>query len=141
MSDLEVNDKLDIPETCLRVMASRSSGPGGQNVNKLNTRITLVFDLPNCPTLTDEQKGRLLKKLSGYADKEGCLQVSSQRYRSQHANRADAEARLAGLIAHAIKPAVKRRKTTVPRAAIRKRLQIKRQRSETKRLRSSKEDD
>lgn len=141
MADLHINDTLSIPETCLLVQASRSSGPGGQNVNKLNTRITLVFDLPNCPTLTDEQKQRLLKKLATYADKEGCLHISSQRHRSQHANRLDATERLAVLIAQAIKPPVKRRKTAIPRTAIRKRLEQKKQRSATKRQRFSVDDD
>ena len=55
MADLYINESLSIPETCLLVQVSRSSGPGGQNVNKLNTRITLVCDLPNCPTLTDRK--------------------------------------------------------------------------------------
>jgi ribosome-associated protein len=70
MADLQVNDRLSIPEICLHYSSSRSSGPGGQNVNKLNTRITLVFDLTECPTLTDDQKHRLLKKLAPYADKK-----------------------------------------------------------------------
>lgn len=141
MADLYINESLSIPETCLLVQVSRSSGPGGQNVNKLNTRITLVCDLPNCPTLTDEQKQRLLKKLSTYADKGGCLHISSQRHRSQHANRLDAMERLAVLIAEAVKPPVKRRKTAIPRAAIRKRLEQKKQRSATKRQRFSVDDD
>lgn len=135
MADIIINDTLTIPETCLRLSPSRSSGPGGQNVNKLNTRITLVFDLPNCPTLTDEQKQRLLKKLSTYADKEGCLHISSQRHRSQYANRLDATERLTSLVAQAIKPPVKRRKTAVPKGAIRKRLELKKRRSAIKRRR------
>lgn len=136
MADLVVNNKIHIPDNCLRVLASRSSGPGGQNVNKLNTRITLIFDLPNCPTLTDDQKQRVLKKLSGYADKDGCLHITSQQHRSQYANRLDAAERLAALIAEAVKPVVKRRKTAVPRAAIRKRLESKRKRASIKQNRS-----
>lgn len=139
MADLQVNDSLSIPEICLHYSSSRSSGPGGQNVNKLNTRITLVFDLTECPTLTDDQKHRLLKKLAPYADKEGRIHISSQRHRSQHANRLDAGQRLAALIALAVKTTKKRRKTAIPKSAIRKRLVSKRQRSEIKQQRNKKE--
>lgn len=140
MADLSIDDRLSIPDTCLRFFSSRSSGPGGQNVNKLNTRVTVVFDLSGCPTLTEFQKQRILKELSTYADKDGCLHVTSQRYRSQHANRLDVRERLAALIARAVKPPVKRRNTAVPRSAVRKRLELKRQRSAIKQQRSSRDD-
>lgn len=141
MTDLFVNDKLSIPETYLHFQFSRSSGPGGQNVNKLNTRITVVLDVLNCPFLTDSQKQRILKKLASYADKDGGLHISSQRHRSQHANRLDAMERLSVLVAQAIKPPVKRRKTVVPRAAIRKRLDQKKKRSSIKQQRLLPDDD
>ena len=140
MTDLFVNDKLSIPEMYLHFQSSRSSGPGGQNVNKLNTRMTVV-DVPSCPALTDSQKQRILKKLSSYADKDGGLHISSQRHRSQHANRLDALERLSALVAQAIKPPVKRRKTAVPRAAIRKRLEQKKKRSSIKKQRLLSDDD
>ncbi len=139
--DLQVTPAVRIPGAELAWRFSRSSGPGGQNVNKLNTRITLVFDLPGCPTLSDAQKERILKKLDTYADKDGNLHISSQQYRSQHANRHDAAKRLAVLIAEALKTHPKRRKTAVPRAAIRKRLEMKRKRAEIKRQRASREYD
>ena len=136
ITELRINESLFIPESCLHVLTSRSSGPGGQNVNKLNPRITIVVDLPGCPTLTDDQKQRILKKLASFADKEGCLHISSQRHRSQYANRLDAMERLSAMIAQALKPQVKRRKTAIPGAAIRKRLEQKKQRSQLKKQRS-----
>lgn len=141
MPDLCVNDKLFIPELYLRFQSSRSSGPGGQNVNKLNTRMTVVLDVANCSILTDIQKQRILKKLSGYADKDGCLHISSQRHRSQHANRLDALERLSVLLAQAVKPPVKRRKTAVPKRAVEKRLGDKKKRSMLKKQRLPQEGD
>lgn len=139
MMDVQINGNLVIPESCLRFQTSRSSGPGGQNVNKLNTRVTVIFDPASCPTLTGVQKQRLFKKLASRIDKDGCLRISSQRYRRQHANRQDALDRLEGLIAQAVKPPVKRRRTAVPNSAIRKRLEQKKQRSQIKRLRSKRD--
>jgi len=141
VTDLYINEKLVIPELYLRFQSSRSSGPGGQNVNKLNTRITVILDVAHCPALTGSQKMRILKKLSAYADKDGGLHISSQRHRSQHANRLDATERLTVLVAQAVKPPVKRRKTAVPRAAIRKRLEQKKKRSSIKQQRSLHDDD
>lgn len=137
MTDIQINDKLAIPDACLHFHSSRSSGPGGQNVNKLNTRITLVVDLPNCPTLTDEQRRRLRRKLASRIDKDGRLHITAQRFRSQHANRQDALDRLATLMADALKPTVHRRKTAIPKKAIQKRLELKKRRSITKRLRGT----
>ncbi|HDS84840.1 MAG TPA: aminoacyl-tRNA hydrolase [Phycisphaerales bacterium] len=135
MTDVQINDKLTIPQSCLDFQTSRSSGPGGQNVNKLNTRVTLIFDLLHCPTLSDFQRTRLRKKFASRIDRDGRLHLSSQRYRSQHANRQDALERFKALIAEALKPRPKRRKTTVPAKAIRQRLEQKKRRSAIKRLR------
>lgn len=136
MAVVHIDGKRVIPENCLRFQTSRSSGPGGQNVNKLNTRVTVIFDPASCPTLTGVQKQRLFKKLASRIDKDGCLRISSQRYRRQHANRQDALDRLTALVADAVKPPVKRRRTAVPNSAIRKRLEQKKRRSQAKRLRS-----
>lgn len=135
--EIVINNAITIPADCVRMTASRSGGPGGQNVNKLNTRVTLIVDIPHCPTLSDEQKQRIAARLAAYADSDGCLQISSQRHRSQHANRLDAIERLATLIGRAIIPPVKRRKTRIPDAAIQRRLDSKKHRSTLKKLRSS----
>jgi ribosome-associated protein len=141
MADIQINNMLFIPESCLSFQAARSSGPGGQNVNKLNTRVTLIFDLPNCPTLTDPQRQRLRSVLSSRLDKDGRVRISSQRHRSQHANRQDALERFRALVAEALRARPKRRKTTVPPAAHRKRLEQKKRRSLIKQLRSSVDND
>ncbi len=138
MGELFIQKGLTLPDACLTFQTSRSSGPGGQNVNKLNTRVTVILDTAACATLTDVQKKRIAQKLAAYTDKDGRVQVSSQRYRSQHANRQDALERLAAMIAQAIRPPVKRRKTKIPKAAIRKRLELKKHRAATKEQRSRK---
>ena len=135
MADVQINDKLFIPESCLQFQASRSSGPGGQHVNKLNTRITLIFDLPNCPTLSDAHKQRLVKALAAWADREGRLHIASQRYRSQQANRQDALERLKTQMALALRPRLKRRKTAIPARAVEQRLERKKRHATIKKLR------
>ena len=114
---------------------SRSSGPGGQNVNKLNTRVTLIFDVTNCATLSPSQKKRILNKLATRADKNGVVRVVSQKYRTQNANRRAAIERLTSLIADALKIKPRRRKTSVPKWANQKRLTEKKKRSQLKKLR------
>lgn len=114
---------------------SRSSGPGGQNVNKLNTRVTLFLDVTNCATLSPSQKKRILNKLATRADKNGVVRVVSQKYRTQNANRRAAIERLTSLIADALKRKLRRRKTSVPKWAKEKRLTEKKKRSQLKKLR------
>ncbi len=128
-----------IPESELVFQASRSSGPGGQNVNKLNTRIVVLFHIADSTSLSDEQKQRVLNGLATRIDKEGVLRVASQQYRSQEANRRAAVARLQELIAEALKPKPVRRKTRVPAAARERRLQEKKQRGARKRQRTGKD--
>ena len=84
-----INDTLSIPETELTFTASRSGGPGGQNVNKVSSRVTLSFDIGRSASLSDEQKLRAVRALGKRINKEGILQVVSQRTRSQEMNRAD----------------------------------------------------
>ena len=114
----------------------RSSGSGGQNVNKVNTRVTLFFDAANCATLSDTQKQRILTKLAGRADKNGVIRVVSQKHRTQKANRSTATERLTGLLAEALKTPRRRKKTRIPASVNRKRLEEKKRRGALKRLRS-----
>ncbi|MCH7920500.1 MAG: aminoacyl-tRNA hydrolase, partial [Planctomycetes bacterium] len=126
---------IEINEEDLRYAASRSSGPGGQHVNKVNTRIMLWFDLERNTQFSASQKARLREKLSTRLDKLGRLRVASQRYRSQRANREAALVRLQALLEEALKEPAVRVRTRVPRSVIRKRLDEKRQRSVVKRQR------
>ncbi len=128
-----------IPESELVFQASRSSGPGGQNVNKLNTRIVVLFNVPGSRSLSDEQKQQVLSRLATRVDKEGVLHVASQKHRSQEANRRAAVERLQELVGEALKSRPVRKKTRVPAAARERRLQEKKQRSTRKRQRTGKD--
>ena len=136
MEDLYINPKLTIPSDCFTISHSRSSGPGGQHVNKLNTRVSIFLDVGKCPCFSKAQKRTLLTVLKNRTDKQGVLQVSSQRYRSQTANRDAALQRMTDLIVAALKPKPKRKKTRIPKRVVEKRLEDKKARSKTKQLRS-----
>lgn len=133
---IEITDNIFIHENELVFKASRSAGPGGQNVNKVNTRITLLFDVANCESLSDAQKQRILSRLSTRADKNGILRVASQKFRTQSANRKAAVERLQQLLAGALKARPVRRKTKVPYAAKQRRLAEKKRRSLLKQQRA-----
>ncbi len=133
---IRINRQLEIPEGELSFTSSRSGGPGGQNVNKVSTRVTLRFDLKNSPSLSERQKRRLESQLSSRISKDGILQVVSQRHRSQAANRLDAVHRFQDLLRQALKPRRRRIRTGVPRSARERRLREKRRRSALKQLRS-----
>jgi ribosome-associated protein len=132
---LPINDKLALPERELFYRTARSSGPGGQNVNKVETRVTVLFDVGASPTLDDEQKGRIRERLETRIDKRGVLRVVCQKHRTQAANRETARERLASLMADALEQRRPRKRTGKPAAAKRRRLEDKRRRSELKRLR------
>ena len=132
---LPINDELAIPVSELRFRFSRSSGPGGQHVNKSETRVELLFDVARSPSLTEEQRARILHRLAGAVDGEGLLHVVSSVTRSQLENREDATARFRALLAAALHRR-KRRVPTRPSGAAREaRLVGKRVRSQVKRTR------
>jgi len=134
---IEIKDDILINDDELVFKVSRSSGPGGQNINKLNTRVTLLFDVVNCGSLSDTQKQRILTRLASRPDKNGVLRVVSQKFRTQGANRRAAVERLQQLLIDALKTKPVRKKSKIPYAAKRRRLEDKRQRSMLKRQRSA----
>ena len=135
---IEIADGIFISEDELVFRASRSSGPGGQNVNKLSTRITLYFNVADFAGLDEVQKQQVLKALSTRADKDGVIRINSQKYRSQKANRQAAIERLRELLISALTVKSPRKKTKVPAKAHERRLKEKRRRSLIKQNRAEK---
>ncbi|HEX6105718.1 MAG TPA: alternative ribosome rescue aminoacyl-tRNA hydrolase ArfB [Gemmatimonadales bacterium] len=138
MSDgeaLEIGPTLRLPLAELEYRASRSGGPGGQHVNTSSTRIEVWWDIARSPTLSEEQRSRLLARLASRLDGSGRLRLVSGGSRSQLRNREDVTARLQELVAGAL-VLPKRRKPTKPSLAARAaRLEAKRRRSTRKRER------
>ena len=114
---------------------SRSSGPGGQNVNKVNTRVELRFHVAESSLLSDGQKQLLLEKLHLKISQDGFLIVVSQKQRSQLLNKEEAVKKFNALLARALTPAKKRKPTKPSRKSVEKRIQTKKQQSEKKLMR------
>jgi ribosome-associated protein len=132
---IRITDQLSIPQEELKFTASRSSGPGGQHVNKASTRVTLRFDLANSPSLSPDQKQLLLERLQTRISKLGVLRVVSQKTRSQAANREVALERFVELLQQALELRPGRKLIKVPSAAKEKRLAHKKHRGHLKRER------
>jgi ribosome-associated protein len=120
-----INNKIQIPQTELIFKASRSSGPGGQNVNKLNTKVAVSFDIENSGALNTEQKEIILRKLANRLTNDNRLIVESQRFRSQKANRDFAVEKLTDIIESVLRRQKTRRLTRPTRTAVEKRLKQK----------------
>ncbi len=128
---------MSLPIAELRFRFVRSSGPGGQHVNKSATQVELVFDVARSPSLTDAQRRRVLSALKTRIDSDGVLRLASQSTRSQLQNREDVIARFRSLLHKALKPRGKRRPTRPNAASKETRLEKKKRRSAIKRARRS----
>lgn len=137
MSDelLPINDQVAIPLDELAFRYARSSGPGGQHVQRTETKVELLFDLARSPSLTEAQRALVTSRLGGRVDQAGVLHLISQAGRSQLENRADVIGRFQRLLAAALRPPKPRRATRPTAAARQQRLEGKRRRSQAKRLR------
>jgi ribosome-associated protein len=133
---IHITEQVSIPEEELSFRTSRSSGPGGQNVNKVETRVALLFDLFHSQALSEDQKIRVQNRLKSRINKEGVLQVVSQRARSQAGNRTLALDRFVLLLQKALKQAPVRKKTSISKGARERRLEEKKRHGKIKQARS-----
>jgi len=129
---IQITRSLCIPLSELQFQFSRSSGPGGQNVNKRETRVELLFDVLHSPSLNAEQRERLLQRLSSQIDKQGCVRVVAEAQRSQFQNRQDALLRFAHLIRQGLHAPKRRHPTRPSRQTVERRLSRKRRHSQLK---------
>jgi ribosome-associated protein len=132
---LGVTEAVSIPDSELEERFVRSSGPGGQNVNKVATAVELRFDAAHSSVLSDDVRARLRKIAGTRMTDEGVLVVDARRHRTQAQNREDARLRLAALVRQALVPPRRRRKTKPTRASVERRITTKKLRAETKRSR------
>jgi ribosome-associated protein len=139
--DLQIPGGPAIPEDELTFTASRSGGPGGQHVNKVSSRITLLWDLEASPSLTPEQKETVRRRLRRRISDAGVLRLSVSDSRSQAANRKLAIVRFLELLAAALAPRKARRPTRPTTGSREKRLTQKKTRSRVKRLRGAPEEE
>jgi len=138
---MRITPNISIPDDEIAISFVRSSGPGGQNVNKVATAAQLRFSVAASPSLPGEVKDRLRLLAGARMTAEGTLIIDARRFRSQRRNRQDAMDRLAELIRRAAARPKVRRRTSPTAASRRRRLDAKHRRSDIKRLRGQNADD
>ena len=135
---IRITDHISLDEREIEESFVRSSGPGGQNVNKLSTAVQLRFDVRRSPSLPNDVAVRLMQLAGSRLTKDGVIIITAQSHRTQERNRQDARDRLVALIRQAAVVPVKRRKTKPTRASREKRIESKKRRGNIKGLRQAK---
>lgn len=134
---IKINETIQIDENEITERFHRSTGPGGQNVNKAATAVQLRFDVRNSRSLPGAVRERLVRLAGRRMTGEGVLVIEARRFRTQERNRGDARGRLIALILKAAEPVTPRRRTRPTRESERRRLESKRRRSRIKKIRRS----
>ncbi len=137
MEDLAINEAIAIPSRELRESFARSGGPGGQNVNKVETKAELRWTPAESAALSDADRAWLLRRLTSRLTAEGELLVTSTRTRDQSRNRDDARQKLAEIVRRALERPKRRKKTRPSKGSVESRLKDKRRRSDAKEKRQS----
>ena len=132
---LKINENILIRSKELKYKMTKSSGPGGQNINKSSTAISLHFDISNSISLSDEIKDKLLKRPDKYLTKAGKIVIKVNTYKSQNKNKSEAILRLKAYFENSLTFKKKRIKTSLKKTSIEKRLDDKRKNSLKKKLR------
>jgi ribosome-associated protein len=138
---IEITSEITIHESELTFDFVRSTGPGGQNVNKVSTAVQMRFDVEGSPSLPEDVKERLVKLAGNRITKDGMLMIEAKRHRTQEANRQDAVNRLVSLIQQAAHEPKTRKKTRPTKTAKAARLADKKRHSQKKRWRNYNPDD
>ncbi len=138
---LEITPSVTIPATEIEARATRSSGPGGQHVNKSSTRVELVWTLGQSRAISDAQRARIRDKLASRLDADGNVRIVASDTRSQRQNRALAEERLVILVRRALAVPKVRKRTKPGKGAIERRLTEKHKHSDQKRERRTRDTD
>ena len=135
---IRITDTISLDESEIAESFVRASGPGGQNVNKVSSAVQLRFDARHSPSLPNDVAVRLMRLAGKRLTKEGVIVITAQQHRTQERNREDARNRLFAMIQQAAVEPTPRRRTKVPKAQRRERLEAKKHRSGIKSLRRAK---
>lgn len=136
-TDIVINAHISIPLSELTFQFARASGPGGQNVNRVESAVELTFDLQNSTQLTDAERERARQKLGSLVDSSGVVHVVAQSERSQLRNRQEVVVRFTALLRDALVVPKKRRKTRPTKSSIERRIDSKKRTSQVKRTRKT----